>query len=126
MFEVAVEKKFAAGHALRNYHGKMEPIHGHNYKVLVLLQGEKLDATGLLVDFIEVENLMKEVIGKFDHVFLNDVAPFDVLNPSAENMAKVFHDEICRGLQTGSRENAVRVAEVSVWETDDARATYRG
>jgi len=125
MFEVAVEKTFAAGHALRDYHGRRENIHGHNYRVRVLLQGEELDSTGMLVDFIEVENLMKQVIGRFDHVFLNETPPFDVVNPSAENMARVFHEEIARGIAGTARENRVRVSEVSVWETDEMRATYR-
>jgi len=125
MFEVAVEKVFAAGHALRDYNGRCENIHGHNYRVRVLLQGDRLDATGLLVDFLEVEAVMKTVIGRFDHMFLNDVPPFDKLNPSAENMAQVFHEEISRGISGSPRENNVRVSEVSVWETDEMRATYR-
>lgn len=125
MYEVAVEKTFAAGHALRDYHGRLENIHGHNYRVRALLQGEELDATGLLVDFIEVETLMKQVIARFDHVYLNETPPFDALNPSAENMARVFYDEISRGIAAGSQRNPVRVSEVSVWETDEMRATYR-
>jgi 6-pyruvoyl-tetrahydropterin synthase len=51
MFEVTVEQTFAAGHALRNYHGKCEDVHGHNYRVRVTVEGEQLDSTGLLVDF---------------------------------------------------------------------------
>lgn len=125
MYEVAVEKTFAAGHALRDYHGRLENIHGHNYRVRALLQGEELDATGLLVDFIEVENVMKRVIARFDHVYLNETPPFDVVNPSAENMARVFFDEISRGIANGSQQNQVRVSEVSIWETDEMRATYR-
>ncbi|MEO8662731.1 MAG: 6-carboxytetrahydropterin synthase QueD [Bryobacteraceae bacterium] len=125
MFEVAVEKVFAAGHALRDYNGRCENIHGHNYRVRVLLEGDRLDGTGLLVDFLEVEAVMKTVIGRFDHMFLNEVAPFDKLNPSAENMAQVFYEEISRGISASPRENDVRVSQVSVWETDEMRATYK-
>jgi 6-pyruvoyltetrahydropterin/6-carboxytetrahydropterin synthase len=121
MFEVSVEKTFAAGHALRNYHGKCENVHGHNYRVLVTIQGHELDSIGLLVDFVEVKKLMNHVIDRLDHQFINDVQPFDVLNPSAENMAKYFYDEI----STGLGETPVRVGEVKVWETDTASATYR-
>jgi len=122
MFEVSAEKTFAAGHALRNYRGKCENVHGHNYRVQVTVQGERLDHAGLLVDFVELKRLMMAVIDRLDHQFLNDVAPFDVLNPSAENLAKYFWDEISRDL-TG--EVPVRVAEVRVWETDSSLAVYR-
>ena len=121
MFEVSVEQTFAAGHALRNYHGKCENVHGHNYRVLVTIQGPHLDSIGLLVDFVEVKKLMNRVIDRLDHQFINDLAPFDTINPSAENMAKYFYDEISAGLGAG----AVRVWEVKIWETDTASATYR-
>ena len=121
MFEVSVEQTFAAGHALRNYHGKCENVHGHNYRVQVTLQGPQLDAIGLLVDFVEVKKLMNRVIDRLDHQFINDLAPFDIINPSAENMAKYFYDEISAGLGT----TPVRVGEVKIWETDTASATYR-
>jgi 6-pyruvoyltetrahydropterin/6-carboxytetrahydropterin synthase len=121
MFEVSVEQTFAAGHALRNYHGKCENVHGHNYRVLVTLQGPELDSIGLLVDFVEVKKLMGKVIDRLDHQFINDVAPFDKLNPSAENMAKYFYDEISAGLNGGQ----LRIGEVKIWETDTSSATYR-
>ncbi len=83
MFEIAVEETFPAGHALRGYHGKCENVHGHNYKVRVTLEGERLNATGLLVDFVDLKKLLAGIIEKLDHKFINDVQPFDVLNPSA-------------------------------------------
>src|SRR5450755_1818022 len=98
MFEICVEHTFAAGHALRNYHGKCENVHGHNYRIQVALQGAELDSIGLLVDFIEVKKLLGAVVDRLDHQFLNDLAPFDVLNPSAENIAKYFYDHISGGL----------------------------
>src|SRR5512138_932351 len=96
MFEVTVEEKFAAGHALRNYHGRCENVHGHNYRVQVTLAGEVLDAAGLLLDFAEIKKVMHAVVDRMDHQFLNDVPPFDTLNPSAENMAKYICEEIGR------------------------------
>jgi 6-pyruvoyltetrahydropterin/6-carboxytetrahydropterin synthase len=122
MFEVSVEHTFAAGHALRNYHGKCENVHGHNYRVRVLVRGQKLDETGMLSDFVELKRLLRAVSEPLDHVFLNEMAPFDELNPSAENIA-VY---ICEKMQAGlKQENPVTVAEVTVWETDIQSATYR-
>jgi 6-pyruvoyltetrahydropterin/6-carboxytetrahydropterin synthase len=122
MFEVSVEHTFAAGHALRNYHGKCENVHGHNYRVRVLVRGPKLDETGMLADFVELKRLLRAVSEPMDHVFLNDMPPFDELNPSAENIA-VY---ICEKMQAGlKQENPVEVAEVTVWETDIQSATYR-
>jgi len=69
MFEVTVEQTFAAGHALRNYRGKCENVHGHNYRVRVTVQGDQLDATGLLVDFLEVNRLISGTVEYLDHQF---------------------------------------------------------
>jgi 6-pyruvoyltetrahydropterin/6-carboxytetrahydropterin synthase len=122
MFEVTVEDTFAAGHALRNYKGKCENVHGHNYRVEVTLAGAELDANGLLVDFVELKRVMSEVLETMDHRFLNDVPPFDKLNPSAENMARYIYEQVRDKL--GARA-AVRLAQVKLWETDTASAVYR-
>jgi 6-pyruvoyltetrahydropterin/6-carboxytetrahydropterin synthase len=122
MFEVSVEETFAAGHALRNYKGKCENVHGHNYRVQVMFSGPELDSIGLLVDFVTVKKLMRSVVDRLDHQYLNDLAPFDVLNPSAENVAKYFYDEISRDL---GQSTPVKLGQVRVWETDTSSATYR-
>ncbi len=121
MFEVSVEYTFAAGHALRGYKGKCENVHGHNYKVQLAIAGEELDSTGLLVDFVEVRKKIKDLVERLDHRFLNDLAPFDKLNPSAENIAKYFCDE----LQPPVQKRGLRVSAVTIWETDTTSATYR-
>ena len=123
MFDVCVEQTFAAAHALRNYKGGCENIHGHNFKVRVSLQGEDLDQAGLLVDFLDVKALMDGVIGRLDHRFLNEVAPFDTVNPSAENIARYFFEEMSRGLT--ATPVPVRITEVRVWETEIQSAAYR-
>lgn len=125
MFEVSVEETFAAGHALRDYRGKCENVHGHNYKVQVIIQGANLDHIGLLVDFVEVKRVLHAAIDRLDHQFLNDVPPFDVQNPSAENMAKYFYDQFSEGLAAVRTPVPVEVALVKVWETDTSTATYR-
>jgi 6-pyruvoyltetrahydropterin/6-carboxytetrahydropterin synthase len=121
MFEVSVEQSFAAGHALRDYHGKCENVHGHNYKVRITVAGEQLDSTGLLVDFVEVKRSMTAAIEYLDHRFINDLPPFDEINPSAENIAKYFYDRVSKGID----EDAVKISEVKVWETDTSSAIYR-
>src|SRR5213595_4290311 len=93
MFEVTVEDTFAAGHYLRNYKGKCEKPHGHNYRVRIKLAGKELDKAGLLLDFKDLREVMKHVIDRLDHQMINDLEPFTTLNPSAENLAKYFYDE---------------------------------
>ncbi len=123
MFEVAVEQGFASAHALRNYKGRCENVHGHNWKVRVVIEGQQLDQTGLLVDFLDVKSLMAGIINRIDHQFLNEVPPFDVINPSAENIAEYFYQQMTEGL-TGTPV-PVRIREVKIWETDIQSATYR-
>jgi 6-pyruvoyltetrahydropterin/6-carboxytetrahydropterin synthase len=120
MFEVSVEESFAAGHALRGYKGKCENVHGHNYRVQLTVQGDQLDKIGLLLDFGEVKRLVRAVVARLDHQFINDLAPFDILNPSAENLAKYFYDEISANMPASAR-----LSQVKIWETDITSATYR-
>jgi 6-pyruvoyltetrahydropterin/6-carboxytetrahydropterin synthase len=121
MFEISVDYTFAAGHALRGYKGKCENVHGHNYKVRVIVAGAKLNQIGLLMDFVDLRAAIRAMVEKWDHRFLNDLPPFDKLNPSAENMAQVF----CEGVAPDVARLGLRVRSVTVWETDTTSATYR-
>jgi 6-pyruvoyltetrahydropterin/6-carboxytetrahydropterin synthase len=123
MYEVTVEDTFAAGHYLRNYKGKCENPHGHNYKVRVTLRGAELDKAGLLLDFKDLKEVMKHVIDRLDHQMLNDIEPFKVLNPSAENIAKYFYDAAKGRLQVVTS-GRVDVKDVTIWETDTTTARY--
>jgi len=123
MFEVTVDQTFAAAHALRNYKGGCENIHGHNFKVQVVLAGERLNDAGLLVDFIDVKNLMGQILARLDHQNLNETPPFDVKNPSAENIAEYICTEMTGGLV--NTPVPIRIREVKVWETEIQSATYR-
>jgi 6-pyruvoyltetrahydropterin/6-carboxytetrahydropterin synthase len=123
MYEVTVEDSFAAGHYLRNYKGKCENPHGHNYKVRVTLQGATLDQAGLLLDFKDLKEVMKHVIDRLDHQMLNEIAPFTELNPSAENLAKYFFDQANHRLQSVTT-GRVTVKDVTIWETDTTTARY--
>jgi 6-pyruvoyltetrahydropterin/6-carboxytetrahydropterin synthase len=123
MYEVTVEAGFSSGHYLRNYRGKCENPHGHNYKVRVTLIGRELDSTGLLLDFKLLKTVMRPVIERIDHQMLNDIEPWTELNPSAENIACYFYQQTSVQLleMTAGR---VRVKDCTIWETDSTTATY--
>src|SRR3981081_272603 len=110
MFQVSVDETFSSGHALRGYKGKCENPHGHNYKVRVTVEGPELDSIGLLYDFTHLKQVIRGIICGVDHKFLNDQAPFDAINPSAENLAKYFYDEAARQMKVlpdGARITAI-------------------
>ena len=123
MYEVTVDRSFAAGHYLRNYKGKCENPHGHNYKVRVTLCGKELDRAGLLLDFKDLKDVMRDVIERVDHQMLNDIEPFTRLNPSAENIARYFYDETSNRLKSLTN-GRVSVKDVTIWETDATTARY--
>lgn len=123
MYEVTVEDSFAAGHYLRNYKGKCENPHGHNYKVRVTLRGATLDKAGLLLDFKDLKEVMKHVIDRLDHQMLNDIDPFTTLNPSAENLAKYFYDQADAKLKSLTQ-GRVDVKDVTIFETETTTARY--
>lgn len=125
MFEVSVEAGFAAAHQLRNYRGKCENLHGHNYKVRATMQGDDLNSIGLLVDFTELKAALREITERLDHRFLNEIEPFTEINPSAENVARYICEQLQNALGAGSTNVAVKIAEVKVWETETSTATYR-
>ena len=123
MYEVTVDAGFSSGHYLRNYHGRCENPHGHNYKVRVTLIGKELDQTGLLLDFKHLKQVMRPVIDRIDHQMLNDLEPFTEINPSAENIARYFYDQTSEQLRemTSGR---VSVKNCTIWETDTTSAIY--
>ncbi|MGB8481788.1 MAG: 6-carboxytetrahydropterin synthase QueD [Acidobacteriaceae bacterium] len=123
MYEVTVEAGFSAGHYLRNYRGKCENPHGHNYKVRITLRGRELDVAGLLLDFKQLKQVMRPVIDRLDHQMINELAPFIELNPSAENLAHYFFDETNVQLREMT-EGRVTVKDCTIFETDTTTATY--
>ena len=125
MFEVTVEQTFSSGHALREYKGKCENVHGHNYRVQITVEGEQLNRIGLLVDFVDLKRAVREVIAYLDHQFINDLEPFTVINPSAENLAKYFFDEVNGRMDFASFGSPARLSHVKIWETDTSIAVYR-
>jgi 6-pyruvoyltetrahydropterin/6-carboxytetrahydropterin synthase len=122
MYRIGVWDHFSSAHYLRNYNGKCEHLHGHNWKVEVVLEGNKLDSAGMLIDFGIVKKYLKEVMDILDHKCLNDdIDFFKDLSPSSENIARFIFTELSNRLKT----NDVRVYEVKVFESDNSYAIYR-
>jgi 6-pyruvoyltetrahydropterin/6-carboxytetrahydropterin synthase len=120
VYEVEITTGFSAAHLLRNYNGKCERLHGHNYKVAVAARASSPEAGGLVIDFVELKRAANTVANRLDHVFLNEIKPFDELEPSAENIAAYFFREIAQLLN----ERAALLYSVSIWESDTSRATF--
>ena len=125
MYEVRVEADFAAAHFLKDYHGKCENLHGHNYKVYAHVRGDRLDEGGMLLDFTELKASLRKVCGLLDHKNLNDFDYF-MQNPSAERIATYIAENILNdipSLKKNDTDNAYLYA-VDVFETDTSRARY--
>lgn len=120
MYQLFVEEHFDAAHRLRNYHGKCENLHGHRFKVVARLETAKLDDTGLAYDFAQLKHYLREILARFDHAYLNDVPPFDRIEPSCENLAATIYNE----LQPHFSESPVTLACVEVWESPTSGAAY--
>ncbi|MDD5131540.1 MAG: 6-carboxytetrahydropterin synthase QueD [bacterium] len=121
MFILKVIKVFSAAHNLRDYKGKCENLHGHNWKVEVEVRGKKLGKSGMLIDFHDLKKKVEDVLTRLDHGYLNEIAPFDKINPTSENLAKYIFESLNRQLSsTGCCLN-----KVTVWESDTACATYK-
>ena len=120
MYHLFVEEHFDAAHYLRNYQGKCENLHGHRFKVIARLEAAKLDKAGLAYDFAQLKRQLRETIAPFDHACLNDVSPFDKIEPSCENIAATVYNE----LQPHFLESTVTLACVEVWESPTSGAAY--
>ncbi|MFB0556362.1 MAG: 6-carboxytetrahydropterin synthase QueD [Dehalococcoidia bacterium] len=120
MYQLFVEEHFDAAHYLRNYRGKCENLHGHRFKVIARLQATKLDENGLAYDFVQIKRYLRENLAQFDHVCLNDVPPFDKIEPTCENIAATIYSE----LQPHFSESPVKLACVEVWESPTSGVAY--
>jgi 6-pyruvoyltetrahydropterin/6-carboxytetrahydropterin synthase len=118
-YALTIRGSFAAAHRLKEYRGNCERLHGHNWRVEVTVESGVLDEQGIAIDFRAIKTALAEMLARFDHMYLNDVPPFDGMNPSSENLARHLFEEMERRMPA-----PVRVARVAVWESDDARAEY--
>lgn len=119
MYELTTEREFSAAHCLRGYQGACARLHGHNYRVLVTVRGEQLDELGMLVDFGDLGDVCAEVLDELDHANLNDIAPFDRINPTSENLARYIYERIA-----GRLPEQVRLSAVTVYESARSWARY--
>jgi 6-pyruvoyltetrahydropterin/6-carboxytetrahydropterin synthase len=120
MYELMIESHFSAAHQLRGYKGKCENLHGHNWRVQVVVSEERVGEIGLVIDFHEFKRIVNEVLLTLDHSVLNEVFPFTEINPSSENIAKWLYDTIKKKIAN----KKISVSSVSVWESETASATY--
>ncbi len=118
MFELIITDTIAAAHFLRGYKGRCENLHGHTWKIEVILISDRLDDIGMVYDFTELKPLLKEILSALDHKCLNDLPQFQEINPTTENMAKYIYYEFTKKI------NKVKVKQVRVWESETASAVY--
>lgn len=120
MYDLMIESQFSAAHQLRGYKGKCEELHGHNWRVQVTVSSDKVNETGMVIDFHELKAIAGEVIASLDHAFLNEVFPFTEINPSSENIAKWIYESIKKRI----RKKKCNLSSVTVWENETSSATY--
>jgi 6-pyruvoyltetrahydropterin/6-carboxytetrahydropterin synthase len=121
MYEISIESHFDAAHFLRGYRGKCEALHGHRYRVVARVRAAGLDDIGLAYDFTELKRHLNDILARFDHTCLNDVKPFDRINPSAENIAATIFEELKSKLAA----EPITLSGVEAWESPTTGVIYR-
>jgi 6-pyruvoyltetrahydropterin/6-carboxytetrahydropterin synthase len=120
MYEIAVEADFDAAHYLRGYEGKCENVHGHRFRVMARVGAKGTDVVGMGYDFTKLRQQLGQVVGRLDHVCLNDMPPFDKINPSSENIASTIFGE----LQAMLGGQGVSLHSIQVWESPHSSVVY--
>ena len=121
-YKMKIVTDFAAAHFLRDYEGVCSRLHGHNWKVEVQVAATALDKVGMGMDFKDIKVATKVLIDSMDHYNLNDVPPFDKINPTAENLAAFFYQQLSEKINTAN--GNVKVDTVTIWETERACVSY--
>ena len=119
-YTLTVLTEFSASHILRGHPGPCSRLHGHNWKVEVMVCGDYLEKNGLLLDFSVVKRVLRAVLDTMDHKFLNDLPDFHKMNPTSENIAKLIYQKI--SAHPDFKGN--KVSQVGVWESENACAIY--
>ena len=120
MYQISVEDHFDAAHFLRDYQGKCEALHGHRFRVVVKVKASKVDDIGMAYDFTELKQHLFDILAKFDHTCLNDIPPFNKINPSSENIAFNIYNELKPKLASPP----VSLSCVEIWESPQSGASY--
>lgn len=121
MFELTIAVNFEAAHCIKDYPGKCNRLHGHNWKVEVIIYGSKLDELGMLVDFTDLKAAVNTIMVKLDHYYLNEIEPFCTINPTAENLAKYIYEKLS---ETTVFNDNVKLRTIKVWESPNSAAAY--
>ena len=116
MYEIKVKANFSSAHNLRNYRGKCEHLHGHNWVVEAVFSYKELDKDGMAMDFKDAKAILKDILEELDHSYLNDLKDFKTANPTSENIAKVIYEKV--------KKRCARIRSISVWENESSCATY--
>lgn len=116
MYSLKVQGNFSSAHNLREYKGKCEDLHGHNWVVEMVVESVKLDKIGMVLDFKHLKNELNAVLEKMDHKYLNRIPFFKKVNPTSEQIAKYIYDQLKIALP--------QVKSVTVWENATSCATY--
>ena len=119
-YTLKVLTEFASAHTLRNYPGACSRMHGHNWKVELEIQASALNDIGIAIDFKAMKQAANDVCDRLDHQYLNDLVPFNKINPTAENIAAYLYAEISRLIN----DDTVKVSALTLWETDRACVRY--
>ena len=120
MWEISQETCVAAAHQLRLAPGEGERLHGHNWRIKAVLRAKELDARGMVIDFNDFGATLRALVEPYEHVFLNEISPYQDVNPTAENIAMVVANDLAAKLDDAR----VKVVRVEVWENDTCAATY--
>jgi len=120
MYRISVEQDFDAAHYLRGYQGKCEAVHGHRFRVVVKVEASEVNDIGIAYDFTELKRHLGDILSRFDHTCLNDMPPFDKINPSSENIASTIYDE----LKLKLADAPVSISGVEVWESPQSGVAY--
>ena len=120
MFKLVVKKEFSSAHILNGHPGNCKRMHGHNWLVEAEVQGDNTNDIGMVIDFKDIKNNLKEIISNLDHQFLNDLEPFINENPTAENISKYIYKELSNNINTDN----IKVSKIKLWETSNSAVTY--
>ena len=120
MFKLIVKKEFSSAHILHGHPGNCKRMHGHNWLVEAEVEGDNTNEIGMVIDFKDIKNNLKEIISNLDHQFLNDLEPFLNENPTAENISKYIYKELSNNINTDN----IKVSKIKLWETSNSAVTY--
>jgi len=119
MYRLSTQKMISAAHVLRDYDGPCARLHGHNWNIKLDVIAEQLNKVGISLDFMDMDTILWQVVGPFDHNNFNDFPPFNTINPTAENIAKYFFNEVKKRLPAG-----IDMEKITIWETDQYQVEY--